>query len=104
MPRVGRCRMDDGSKLSQAGCPDPGRLEVAPAESARGSSPSARGGKGPFTRFKRPSIAYPDRPGVLLGLTLLFVLAGPFYFARLPDYLWDGIALYAASGLCLVLL
>ena len=96
--------MDDGSKLSQAGCPDPGRLEVAPAESARGSSPSARGGKGPFTRFKRPSIAYPDRPGVLLGLTLLFALAGQFYFARLPDYLWDGIALYAASGLCLVLL
>ncbi|MCU0510228.1 MAG: hypothetical protein MUC34_17995 [Anaerolineae bacterium] len=40
----------------------------------------------------------------LLLACLLFAVLGQFYFAKRPEYFWDGALFYAASALCLALL
>lgn len=46
----------------------------------------------------------PRRPALLLALAVGFALAGQFYFAEMPAYMWDGVALYLASAVCLLML
>jgi hypothetical protein len=40
----------------------------------------------------------------LLFACLSFAILGQLYFARRPEYFWDGALFYAVAGLCLVLL
>ena len=44
------------------------------------------------------------RPALLLALSVGFAVAGQFYFAGMPGYMWDGVALYLASAVCLLML
>jgi 4-amino-4-deoxy-L-arabinose transferase-like glycosyltransferase len=40
----------------------------------------------------------------LLLACLLFAVVGQFYFAKRPEYFWDGVLLYAAAAVCLLAL
>lgn len=41
---------------------------------------------------------------VIFVLMVVFAFTGQYYFARLRDYLWDGVFFYTASALCLAVL
>ena len=41
---------------------------------------------------------------LLLLAALLFAILGQFYFAKRPEFFWDGVVFYAVAATCLVLL
>lgn len=76
---------------------------AAGAGVGRTTTPRAKRERG--VSILRPALTGAARKqAILLGLTLSFALLGQFYFSRVSAYPWDGVALYVASAVCLVLL
>ncbi len=95
--------MVDRPTLSNAGTPEPGGLKADPVGLRRDGNANARDGESAARSGRRRAIC-PRKSCLLFLFVLLFAFGGQYYFARLPDYLWDGITLYVVSIICLVLL